>query len=104
MSEMLSNGNQTEFSYQPLQLNCGEFVCDDRGVIFKGKLVCAHPIIPVEKQINANDKTMKIKIKSFLAWAKQHNYLYHEKNRNTITKRINGQKPVRCFVIRFDWE
>lgn len=59
--------NFTEFEGQPVQLACGKYVCND-DVCFEGKHgeieeVCNHPIMPVERLINIDDNTEKLRIK-----------------------------------------
>ena len=58
--------NFTEFEGQPLQLACGKYVCND-DICFEGKNdveeVCNHPIMPVERLVNIDDNTEKLKLK-----------------------------------------
>lgn len=59
--------NFTEFENQPAQLACGKYICND-DICFEGKNgeaeeVCNHPIMPVERLVNIDDNTEKLKIK-----------------------------------------
>ena len=59
--------NFTEFENQPLQLACGKYICND-DICFESKNgeveeVCNHPIMPVERLVNIDDNTEKLKIK-----------------------------------------
>lgn len=59
--------NFTEFEGQPVQLACGKYVCNE-DVCFEGKNsdieeVCNHPIMPVERLVNIDDNTEKLKLK-----------------------------------------
>lgn len=58
--------NFTEFEGQPLQLACGKYVCND-DICFEGKYdieeVCNHPIMPIERLVNIDDNTEKLKLK-----------------------------------------
>lgn len=58
--------NFTEFDGQPLQLASGKYICTD-DVCFEGKgsdveEVCNHPIMPVERLVNIDDNTEKLKL------------------------------------------
>lgn len=58
---------ETEFPGQPFALKCGEYICDERGVLavspFGGLVtVCAHPIMPVKRLVNIDTGEVKIEI------------------------------------------
>lgn len=57
--------NFTEFENQPIQLACGKYICND-DICYEDKNdiveVCNHPIIPVERLVNIDDNTEKLKI------------------------------------------
>ncbi|MBO5060263.1 MAG: DUF927 domain-containing protein [Clostridia bacterium] len=59
--------NSTNFEGQELQLDCGMWTCDDFGVTGTDKfgfefVACMHPIMPVQRLINIDSKTEKLKI------------------------------------------
>ena len=60
--------NTTEFTDQPLELSCGIYYCSDSGISFdngRGEYnveVCSHPIMPVQRLVNIDDNTEKLKI------------------------------------------
>lgn len=59
--------NFTEFEGQTLELACGKYVCRD-DVCFENNFgdiveVCNHPIMPVERWVNIDDNTEKLKIR-----------------------------------------
>lgn len=59
--------NSTEFGEQKIELNCGIYFCDDSGISFDdGKdyniEVCNHPIMPIQRLVNIDDNTEKLKI------------------------------------------
>lgn len=59
--------NSTEFQGQPMELNCGIYFCDDSGISFDGERdfnieVCNHPIMPIQRLVNIDDNTEKLKI------------------------------------------
>lgn len=65
------NSNKTQFTDAPLQLNCGRWRADDLGVVLNDVTAqgvpititaCPHPIIPVERYINLDTDTEKIKL------------------------------------------
>lgn len=66
------NSNETQFTNQPLKLKCKNYVCTDMGVIkaeFNATLmttietiVCTHPILPIERLINIDTNTEKVKL------------------------------------------
>lgn len=61
-----SYDNPTNFSDQPLELNAGEWICDDFGVkklTDKGEVVaCSHPIMPIERLVNIDTGEEKLKL------------------------------------------
>ena len=68
------NSNKTQFTDAPLQLNCGRWRADDLGVVLNDVTAqgvpititaCPHPIIPVERYINLDTDTEKIKLAFF---------------------------------------
>lgn len=59
--------NSTNFEGQELQLDCGGWVCDDFGITGTDKLgfefvACPHPIMPVQRLVNIDSNTEKLKI------------------------------------------
>jgi hypothetical protein len=59
--------NTTEFTGQPMELSCGSYFCDDGGISIQGDRdfdieVCNHPIIPVQRLVNIDDNTEKLKL------------------------------------------
>lgn len=65
--EGVSSRNPTQFSGQPLELEGGEWRCDDSGVYREcanGQLniACKHPILPVERFVNIDSGEEKIRI------------------------------------------
>ena len=68
------NSNKTQFTDAPLQLNCGRWCADDLGVVLNDVTAqgvpititaCPHPIIPIERYINLDTDTEKIKLAFF---------------------------------------
>ena len=52
--------NATDFPDQPVQLQCGHYICDYEGVHYEGRLgesvwVCHHPIMPVKRIVNVDN-------------------------------------------------
>ena len=59
--------NETEFENQPMTLNCGEYYCNDSGITTYTESgypidVCNHPIMPIERLVNIDDNTEKLKL------------------------------------------
>ena len=59
--------NFTEFDGQPMELSCGKYVCRD-DVFYTDRFdneieVCNHPIMPVERIVNIDDNTEKLRLK-----------------------------------------
>ena len=58
--------NPTRFSDQPLELNAGEWNCDDFGIrksTDKGEIIaCSHPIMPIERLVNIDTGEEKLKL------------------------------------------
>ena len=68
------SSNKTAFTDSPLQLNCGKWVANDLGVVLNDvtaqgipvtAIACPHPILPVERYINIDTDTEKIKLAFF---------------------------------------
>ena len=66
--------NKTEFTDAPLQLNCGKWIANDFGVVLNDITMqgipvtytaCPHPILPVERYINIDTDTEKVKLMFF---------------------------------------
>lgn len=66
--------NKTTFTDAPLQLNCGKWVANDLGVVLNDvtaqgipvtATACPHPILPVERYINIDTDTEKVKLAFF---------------------------------------
>lgn len=59
-------GNATCFDGQPLDLDCGRYLCDDAGIhadFGRGEVeICAHPIMPVRRLINIDTGEVKQEI------------------------------------------
>lgn len=69
-----SESNKTAFTDAPLQLNCGKWVADDLGVVSNDftaqgipitTTACPHPILPIERYINVDTDTEKVKLAFF---------------------------------------
>ena len=63
--------NYTEFTDAPIQLKCGKYAADDSGVSIveftkNGEInkyvACPHPILPVERLVNIDNDTEKVKL------------------------------------------
>lgn len=52
----------TNFPMQPIQLICGNYICDYTGVSLDGETVCSHPIMPIMRMCNIDTGIEKIKI------------------------------------------
>lgn len=59
--------NSTNFEGQELELDCGSWTCDEFGVFGEDKfgfelVACTHPIMPVQRLLNIDSGTEKLKI------------------------------------------
>lgn len=58
--------NLTDFPDQPLELSCGEYVCDEAVTVFdtfgKEIVVCQHPIYPVARHVCVNTGEVKLSL------------------------------------------
>lgn len=57
--------NSTRFENQPMELACGDYQCDDNGIYLSDGFrttVCRHPIMPVQRIVNADSGDEKLKI------------------------------------------
>ena len=58
--------NPSDFPQQPLELECGEWHCDNTGVskVLKDKVeyACLHPIMPIERLVNIDSGEEKLRI------------------------------------------
>ena len=66
--------NKTAFTDAKMQLNCGKWVANDFGVVLNDvtaqgvpvtSVACPHPILPVERYINIDTDTEKVKLEFF---------------------------------------
>lgn len=66
MNQMKLIGNMTHFDNQPLELDAGEWDCDDMGVTCRTGMyemqACVHPIMPVERLVNIDTGVEKLKL------------------------------------------
>ena len=62
-------GNRTRFTDAPLVLNCGRWEATDAGVTkyepSRKAIACTHPILPVERLVNIDTNTEKLKLAFF---------------------------------------
>lgn len=66
------NSYTTEFTKAPIKLKCKNYICNDLGVVKSefnqvlmtsvDTVVCTHPILPVERLINVDTNTEKVKL------------------------------------------
>lgn len=66
------NSYTTEFTRAPIKLKCKNYICNDLGVVKSefnqvlmtsvDTVVCTHPILPVERLINVDTNTEKVKL------------------------------------------
>lgn len=59
--------NSTDFSNQPIELNCGQWECWDNGIFRTGRLgvkecACPHPIMPIERLRNLDTGEVQVKL------------------------------------------
>lgn len=58
--------NATNFSGQPIELDCGNWIADDDGIRVETEmgemLACIHPIMPTKRLVNIDNNTEKLKI------------------------------------------
>lgn len=59
--------NLTDFNDQPVELFTGEWVANDQGIVRRNDnngidIACVHPILPVQRMINIDDGTVRLKI------------------------------------------
>ena len=68
------NSNKTGFTDAKLNLNCGRWVANDLGVVLNDvtaqgipitTVACPHPVLPVERYINIDTDTEKVKLAFF---------------------------------------
>lgn len=61
--------NPSDFPQQPLELECGEWLCDSSGVskVMKDRVeyACLHPIMPIERLVNIDNGEQKLRIAFF---------------------------------------
>jgi len=67
--EKQQGGNKTRFTDAPLVLNCGNWVATDAGIFryeaSRKAIACTHPILPVERLVNIDTNTEKLKLAFF---------------------------------------
>lgn len=82
------NSYETEFTNAPVKLKCKSYRCNDLGVVKTDynqvlmqsvdTVVCSHPILPVERLINVDTNTEKVKLGFYKD--KKWQYVIAEKN------------------------
>lgn len=60
-------GNATNFSDQPMELDCGSWTADESGIYktdnFGGRIyACTHPVMPVERLVNVDTHEEKLRL------------------------------------------
>ena len=60
-------GRSTEFENQPMELLCGEYICDENGVAIMDKfgyqeVICRHAILPVRRLVNIDNGEERLEI------------------------------------------
>ena len=89
--------NKTAFTDAKVQLNCGKWVANDLGVVLNDvtaqgvpitSVACPHPILPVERYINIDTDTEKVKLEFFKdgRWREVTVYNGTVLNKNSITQ------------------
>ena len=77
MSDQRSTGTErvTEFDGQPLELLCGEYICNNSGVSVLDKfgfeeMICPHPIEPVRRLVNVDsgEERLELAYKKGQSW------------------------------------
>lgn len=87
------HSNITEFTKAPIKLKCKNYICNDLGVVKSefnqvlmtsvDTVVCTHPILPVERLINVDTNTEKVK----LAFYKDKKWQYVIAEKNTLASK-----------------
>lgn len=72
---LISFDNATDFEGQPLELYSGAYVCTDNGVYIRDssgieRIVCLHPIMPIQRLVNIDtgEERLKIAFKKGNTW------------------------------------
>lgn len=68
--------NLTSFQDQPIELFTGDWIADDEGIVRRNDnqgmdIACVHPILPVQRLINIDDGTVRLKLmyrRDFKGW------------------------------------
>lgn len=76
--------NVTDFSGQPLELDSGEWRCDDFGITRRNNygaedIACPHPLLPVERLVNIDTGAEKLKL-AFCKGDKRWRYVIADKS------------------------
>jgi uncharacterized protein (DUF927 family) len=68
-------GRSTEFENQPMELLCGEYICDENGVTLLDKfgyqeVICRHAILPIRRLVNIDcgEERLEIAYKKGRTW------------------------------------
>ena len=87
------HSNETGFTNAPIKLKCKNYMCNDLGVVKSefnptimssvDTIVCPHPILPVERLINVDTNTEKVK----LAFYKDKKWQYVIAEKNTLASK-----------------
>ncbi len=73
---VFAEGNVSEFTGQPMELETGDWIADDQGVTRRGngfeEVACVHPIMPVQRLTNVDTGVTKLELafRRGAAWRK----------------------------------
>lgn len=74
-SGIVTTDNVTQFEGQPMELVCGEYIADERGVFLQDKfgypdLICRHSLMPVRRLVNIdnNEERLELAYKKGKVW------------------------------------
>lgn len=69
------NSKQTQITNAPIQLKCKDYICNDLGIVkaefnqtlmqTEEKVICTHPVLPVERLINVDTGIEKVKLEFY---------------------------------------
>jgi len=85
---------ETAFPKQPLQLHCGQYICDENGISYVNSMgqsveVLSHPLMPVKRIINLDTNEEKLQI-SYSRGGQEWRKLIASKDILAASQRITG--------------
>ena len=105
--------NMTDFKDQPAELFTGDWIANDEGIVRRHEkqgmdVACVHPILPVQRLINIDDGTVRLKLmyrRDYKGWkevVENKSTLFSAREiRKLADKDISVSDKNACFLVEY---